>query len=64
MAIFELLPAAIGMNECEAALWPHWPVHATIMYIAFWLFYALDRIISVFGSEKQDNRTTVNTING
>ena len=60
MAIFELLPATIGMNECEMALWPHWPVHAALMYIAFWLFYALDRIISVVGSNQQDHRQTIN----
>ena len=60
MAIFELLPAAIGMNECESALWPHWPVHASIMYLVFWVFYALDRIISVFGADKHDDRTTFN----
>ena len=31
------------MNECEAAMWPHWPVHASLMYVSFWFYYTLDR---------------------
>merc|ERR1712130_63490 len=58
MAMFELVPATIGMNECEMALWPHWPVHAAVMFIVFWLFYAMDRTISVVGSRLQDKRMT------
>ena len=27
------------MNECEAAMWPHWPIHATVMYMSFWFYY-------------------------
>ena len=58
MAMFELVPATIGMNECEMALWPHWPVHAAVMFIVFWMFYAMDRTISVVGSRLQDQRMT------
>jgi len=54
MSIFELLPAALGMNECEAAMWPHWPVHASLMYVSFWFYYTLDRCIAVFGHDAQD----------
>ena len=46
--------AALGMNECEAAMWPHWPVHASLMYISFWFYYTLDRCIAVFGHDAED----------
>ena len=57
MSIFELLPAAIGMESCESAMWPHWPVHASVMYVAFWLFHSIDRVISVFGAEPAERHT-------
>ena len=39
------------MDDCEASLWPHWPVHASVMYASFWFYYSVDRWISVFGWE-------------
>ncbi|CAG5106592.1 Oidioi.mRNA.OKI2018_I69.chr1.g2910.t2.cds [Oikopleura dioica] len=62
MSIFELLPAAIGMDSCESAMWPHWPVHASIMYVAFWLFHSIDRVISVFGAEPAERHTYAESI--
>lgn len=47
--------AAIGMDDCEASLWPHWPVHASVMYASFWFYYSVDRWISVFGWEVGKN---------
>ena len=43
------------MDDCEASLWPHWPVHASVMYASFWFYYSVDRWISVFGWEVGKN---------
>lgn len=58
MAMFELVPATIGMNECEIAMWPQWPLHASLMFLVFWVFYAIDRMISMISSNIFDQRLT------
>ena len=58
MAMFELVPATIGMNECEIEMWPQWPLHASFMFLVFWVFYAIDRMISMISSNIFDERLT------
>ena len=57
--MFELVPATVGMNECEIEMWPQWPLHALVMFLVFWIFYGLDRTITMVSSKIQEERFTV-----